>query len=706
MRPGSFSSAATGNPLPESNKISIGAVIEYEQHSKLYLAVVTGDRKNLFVVTNERGQELTLSPDRIFLLPMKVDALKSDQIILALENLIRETKAASEEVDIESVWELVKETHKEVSEKNIVELLFPKPSVAQLLAVRRTLVGDSIFFKRRKSGFEPRASDIVEELKVKAQQDALRKEERDKFASEILKRLNGSPGPVEKNWTGFGITELEQFAAIGASASGGKESQEFIEELCSASKLDFQGRTQDKAVKLLIKIGHWSEEVDLNLCASGRPIEFSPIVTKEIESIVASYSSKSPITNELISTELRMVTIDGESTKDIDDGLSIVSLDNGYRIGVHISDVSQIVLPGSKLNEQAIRRATSVYTADYQIPMLPPELSEQLLSLVSGEVRSVMSFYVETDSQFEIQRSFVKQENLKIAERLSYNQVDAILADEKNNDSLAEMLLRLFDAASHFESRRIMTGALQFNRREKFARVDSEGKVYLERSDEETPARKLVSELMVTANVVAATFARDNQIPLVFRSQDKPDVDILRGGEDIVEGPAREYFRRGLMKRSVTSTTPLPHYGLAAPAYVQITSPIRRYLDLVNQRQLSCHLSGQGQMLNALEVREMLELCESRLDEANSIQRQRARYWLLRYFEQQRLSDLTGIIVKADEQRPLVELDDIQTILPFQQAKKVGEGVDRETSRLGKRITLKVQKLSARDDRLLLVEGD
>jgi len=338
--------------------------------------------------------------------------------------------------------------------------------------------------------------------------------------------------------------------------------------------------------------------------------------------------------------------------------------------------------------------------------MLPPELSEQLLSLVSGEVRSVMSFYVETDSQFEIQRSFVKQENLKIAERLSYNQVDAILADEKNNDSLAEMLLRLFDAASHFESRRIMTGALQFNRREKFARVDSEGKVYLERSDEETPARKLVSELMVTANVVAATFARDNQIPLVFRSQDKPDVDILRGGEDIVEGPAREYFRRGLMKRSVTSTTPLPHYGLAAPAYVQITSPIRRYLDLVNQRQLSCHLSGQGQMLNALEVREMLELCESRLDEANSIQRQRARYWLLRYFEQQRLSDLTGIIVKADEQRPLVELDDIQTILPFQQAKKVGEGVDRETSRLGKRITLKVQKLSARDDRLLLVEGD
>jgi exoribonuclease-2 len=701
MRPSSFNSTASGSTNSDSIRISIGSVIEYEQHSKLYLGVVTGERKNLFVITNERGQELTLPAERIFLLPLRVDAVKSEQIILALEEVLRDTQAALNEVDIESVWELVKDTHKEVSEKNIVELLFPKPSGAQLLAVRRALVGDSIFFKRRKSGFEPRDAEIVEELRVKARQDALRKKERDDFAEQLLIRLNGNPGPFEKNWSGFGITELEQFAALGASAVNGKETNEFIEEFYSTAKLEYQGRAQEKAIKLLIKIGHWSEEIDLNLYASGRPIEFSPTVMKEIEAITSSYTVRAPSNDGLT-----IVTIDSESTKDIDDGLSFEKLSDGYKIGIHISDVSSIVMPGSKLNEQAVRRATSVYTPDYQIPMLPPELSEQLLSLVAGEVRSVMSFYIETDSLFDARKTYVKKENLKISQRLSYSQVDSILADEKDNNALASMLLSLWDAASHFESRRIMDGALQFNRREKFPKVDADGKVYLERSDEETPARKLVSELMVAANIVAATYARDYQIPLVFRGQDKPDVEILRAGEDIIEGPAREYFRRGLMKRSVISTSPLPHYGLAAPAYVQITSPIRRFLDLVNQRQLSNQLTGEGQLLNSLELRELLELCESRLDEANSIQRQRSRYWFLRYFEQQRISEVTGVIIRADEQRPLVELDDFQTILPFQQSKKVGEFANRETSRLGTRIKLKVQKLSARDDKLLLVEGD
>jgi exoribonuclease R len=117
-------------------------------------------------------------------------------------------------------------------------------------------------------------------------------------------------------------------------------------------------------------------------------------------------------------------------------------------------------------------------------------------------------------------------------------------------------------------------------------------------------------------------------------------------------------------------------------------------------------LRGENTVLPPSRLREVLEQCESRLDEANFLQRQRTRYWLLRYFEQQRITNLTGTIVRVDEQRPLVELDGFMTILPFQKAKKVGDFSDRTSSRLGAKISLKVQKISARDDKFYLVEDE
>ena len=697
MRP-TYSAAGTQSA---DNRILPGSVVEYEQHSKPYLGIVTGERKNLFVVMNERGQELTLPSDRIFLLPISCPVQKREEVVAFLENFLAEARASEQEVDIGSVWELTRETHKEVSERTIVEILFPNASAPQLLAVRRALFGDTVFFKRRKSGFEPRSPEVVEELKKKAEQDELRRKEREAFAAEILDRLAGHPRPLEKNWSGFGVSELEQLAALGSQSPQAKETSEFIEELLESGKVALTGRPQEKALQLLVKIGHCNEDLDLNLIASGRPVGFSPAIISEVKSVASSYLQGTPAQQELT-----VVTIDSESTRDIDDGLSLERTAEGYRIGIHISDVSSIVKPGTRLDEQSLRRATSIYTPDYQIPMLPPELSEGLLSLVEGAVRPVMSFYLETDALFEIQRTFVKFEYLRITRRLSYNYVDEVLCDEKTRDPHAEMLISLWDAASTFESRRIMEGALQFNRRDLWPRVDVNGLVTLERNDEETPARKLVSEMMVAANIVAATYARDNQVPVVYRSQDKPDVDILAAGEDIPEGPAREYYRRGLMKRSVTSIDPLPHYGLAAPVYIQVTSPIRRMLDLVNQRQLSDHLRGENTVLPPSRLREVLEQCESRLDEANFLQRQRTRYWLLRYFEQQRITNLTGTIVRVDEQRPLVELDGFMTILPFQKAKKVGDFSDRTSSRLGAKISLKVQKISARDDKFYLVEDE
>jgi len=380
-------------------------------------------------------------------------------------------------------------------------------------------------------------------------------------------------------------------------------------------------------------------------------------------------------------------------------------LPDGYRVGIHISDVASVVASGSKLEEHAFRRATSLYAPDYQLPMFPPALSEDALSLVEGEIRFVMSFYLDTDPQFEIRTTRVERGALKISKRFSYTEVDSILVGDTHIESRVEsLLLKLWDAASAFESKRILDGALAFPRREMVPRVSMDGVVTLERTEEETPARKLVSEMMIAANVVAATYARDNGIALAFRSQEAPDCDILASGGDVTEGPAREFFHRGLMKRSATTVDPRPHAGLGVPVYAQLTSPIRRMLDLLNQRQISSHLLTGSAYYSREEFQKHIDDCETRLDETNYLQRQRTRYWILRYLEQQGLGHVYGTIVRIDQQRPLVELESLLTIMPFQASKSVGDFADRANSRLGERIRLRIQKLNARDDRLHLNE--
>jgi len=689
----------------EDNKISPGSVVEYEQHGKPSLAIVIAEKKGAFQVVNERGQELSLPAERIFLLPAKLDeslAARKDSLD-QLQAIREEAEIKRGEIDLPSLWELTKADKREISEKAAVEILFPNASAAELLAVRRALAEDAIYFKRRKSGFEPRPADVVEELKKKALAEAEKAKERSLFKSEIVKRLRGPAIPFERNWNSFGISDLEQLAALGGSSQSYKETLEFLDELNETEKLNLEGKPQEKAFQLLVKLGHFNSDSDIALIASGRPVYFPPHVLKELSALA---QIPSPEVKGLVNAY--SVTIDSESTRDIDDALSLSEEGDYFRIGIHISDVSAVVPLGSKLEEHALRRSTSVYTPDYQIPMFPPELSEYSLSLIQGEVRPVMSFYLTTDRLFEIKTVDVKRELIRVSKRLSYNEVDRILTDESVNpregEYLGRMLYNLWDAASAFESKRIMSGALQFPRRELIPRIDADRKVTLDYFEEETPARKLVAEMMVAANYVAATYAKRNGIPVAFRSQESPDVDILSTGMDIPAGPAREYFRRGQMKRSVTSIEPARHSGLGLDVYTQITSPIRRALDLLGQRQIAAHLESGKPLFNHEEFRNYIEECESRLDEANYIQRQRNRYWILRYLEQKGEKILSGVIVRVENQRPLLELEELQIIFPFQPGKNVGEHLEKADSRLGERIRVRIQKLSAKDDKMYLLE--
>jgi exoribonuclease-2 len=244
---------------------------------------------------------------------------------------------------------------------------------------------------------------------------------------------------------------------------------------------------------------------------------------------------------------------------------------------------------------------------------------------------------------------------------------------------------------------------MQFSRREMGVRIEADGRLSLQETNEDTPAHKLVSEMMILGNETAALFGREHSLPMIYRSQEAPDVNPEQQGLEIAEGPARDYFQRSFLKRSLTGAVSGSHYGLGLPAYVQITSPLRRAADLMNQRQLMHYLQTQEALYSAEQLSELHASLETGLDEAMLIQRERNRYFLLKYLKQEQISRIEAIVIKTDGPKPLAELDRIFMLSPFHPLSDM-RSPDVARKRRGERILLRIDSLDPRADSLVLRE--
>ena len=708
---------ARGAAPKESQSLRVGAVVEYENAGKTLLGVITASKKNKWAIMNDRGGEVELPSDRLYLLRSTDPTVPTDATGRQryLSNLMARATQLRSEVDLESLWEISGESKREVDSRELTELAFQSPDLAHYVAVRHALIDNKVFFKRTRVGFEPREARVVEELKVQQRVEEEREAKRQEKVKALLDAVRAhkaddirdtqsAPVPVD-------LLELEQLAAQGMAYPGAKDALKLVEEVIEAGKLDISGRPEDKAFRLLVRAGHFSEHENLSMHRFRRPREFAESLIKAGLDLVES----TPPGERTDLRALDIISIDAASTRDIDDALSVECTTDGFRIGVHITDVCHFVTPHSKLFQEALARATSVYCPDFRVPMLPEELSENALSLIAGQDRLCMSFLVDVTAEGAIRSRKICRSIIRVTERLSYEEVDEILfADKPLNEapprvsaatnSRRTMLETLWNLSVRLEDRRVAFGAYQMTRREMVPVVIAGGRVILEQYSEESPSRRLVGEMMILANETAALFAVEHNLPLVFRGQETPDADIDSVGLDIPEGPARDFARRGSMKRSTTGVIPTRHSGLGLDAYTQLTSPIRRIVDLVNQLQISNTLSG-GAIFDADAVAEVLAHAMQSLDEANVIQREGTRYWLLRYLKQEGIKELEGIIVKVDGPKPLVEIPSISMITPFHSAPTTsGQPAANSRTRLGKQIKMKIDSLDPRKDVLVLSE--
>jgi ribonuclease R len=316
-----------------------------------------------------------------------------------------------------------------------------------------------------------------------------------------------------------------------------------------------------------------------------------------------------------------VVTIDGESSRDLDDALSVERTAGGFRLGVHIADVSHYVPEGGPLDLEAYRRGTSVYFPERVLSMLPEALSNGLCSLNPGRPRLAFSVILQVDGSGWVTRRRFARTVIRSRRRLTYDEVRRLLEEPHPRDGLeyGPVLDTVRDLAAVEEvlaRRRRERGSMDFDLPEGDVTLDTDGEVVGISPRQRTRAHRIVEEAMIAANEAAASELRDAGLPALYRVHDAPPREDLRelaaslaplGLElpvdgrplppgalqallDRVHGQPEEDFVTSLALRAVKSasysTEPRGHYALASGCYTHFTSPIRRYPDLVVHRQL------------------------------------------------------------------------------------------------------------------------
>lgn len=599
---------------------------------------IDDDSKGKLNVRNERGRQFKI-PERNIIQVLENCSFES--FSEKAESIINEITENSQELEAEFLWEMVSEENKELTLEQLAEAYFGESTPIQNCSLFLALINNTSHFKRKGINFIPRTAEQVEE-QIQVEK---RKREKEELKEKLLPWLEES---VKQKV----IDEVPE------------EFQNILNQL----EIFLYNRKQNEATRLLSQVigdqslklaiynllkacGKIDESADKFLILAGINEKFSQRVLEYTD----SFNNNDSASKRKDLTSLTTFSIDDEDTMDIDDALSLVKNDDGSStVYIHIADVSSYVKKGDILDEEASQRVTSIYLPNKTVNMFPERLSQELASLVAGDTRAAMSFVIHFDSEFELKDMEVLLSNVLVDRKLSYTEADKII---KSGDELSEELNLLKEISDHLKQKRKEEGAALFNRPElKIKVTDDTPEVSV--IDRNSDSRNLVSEFMILANNVAARYCSRNDVPIIFRTQEKPEG--LPEVEDDEYDPIMFERMIKCMKKSRLSLHPQSHGGLGVDFYTQLTSPIRRYTDLIMQRQLSAFLMEEELPYEPEELMSVLGTAESINNEVREVQRQAESYWLHAYIKNAMIDKEYGatVISKAPGGY-MIELDEI-----------------------------------------------
>ncbi len=602
-------------------------------------------QKNKLLISPLQGKTILLPPHRIgFFWKTTTVETEKKSALQKLKPQLDQAHVLAQSHDLAIIHELTDFGKTYSLDELAFDFLDTPEDPLQQIGLFFALEKDRRYFKKKNNTYTSRTPEELEQIEQQEKRE-LEKQLWEKKAKQWISEIEN--GIWHENT--LINEEQEQWIHQIQSTLIYKKNSGYWKNIAPLFNLNATSNEEDdiKLRKLLTQAGFPISWGRLTLLRASVQYEFS----KEIEEAVLTLIQK-PISKNGRKdwSHCPTYTIDSETTADYDDAFSIIEWNNGHLLlAVHIADLSDIIQPGTLLFEEAEKRISSVYTLKTVFPMLPQLLSNEYFSLQAKKDRLAMSFVFELSVDQQPIFHGIERSLIHVEENLTYEQADQYIEDK---DSFWEPLS---NCCQILRQQRIEQGALDFERKEVEIDISIPDQINIQPVNRNTLAHQLIEELAILVNHAVAKFYKDHQCPGIYRTQAPYEVDEeAKGKEKLSPQDVR-------IEAARLSTIPDIHAGLGCDCYMQMTSPIRRFVDLVTQYQLAQYLRNQKIVFGEEQLMGWAEQIQNTQSLYTRAEQEIEKHWKMKYLAQYLGSSFSATIKRhLRTDRTEIVLDDIQ----------------------------------------------
>jgi len=662
-----------------------GDLIDVFEGGDVVTAVILSEEKGRLKIALETGSEIRIPASRVVHVASRGAPIDSRLAREAAARHGAEARSRAEAIDVASLWDLLVDEGGRRSTADVAGLALGRAAPADLSGVLRRLSAEKTWFERKGEKWEARSREEVEETLKRHRALAEKERRRADFLDRARASLGGpadAPPFTALPADALFVRKLVDLAVFADEAPDRKEAVALASELDAAARATAAG-----AFELLVRLGVFDPDENLDIHRFGLRTDFpSEVEAAALEAATRTTTPATPGRRDL--TALECVTIDDPDTTEIDDALSWEGGEGpAGTVGIHIAAPSAFILPGDIVDEEALRRAATYYFPGRRLAMIPKAISEEAASLNPGVLRPALTFLATFDEEGVLLRHEIVPSIIRSARRMSYEEADAAL--------LSGPLRALHLAAARLEGQRVAAGAVVIRAPEIVVKVKEGGRVEVTRIDERGPSRRLVAEMMIFANRLAAEHCRDRGIPAIYRRQPPPEIRLPPIPEGEYDPVAVRALRRS-MRRGEAGLTPALHFGLGLEAYLQATSPIRRFQDLAVQRQIEAEMAGRPLPYDTEALARIAATTDEAERAARRAENSADEYWILKFLSGKIGQTVEGVIVAVEPRKTEIEL--VETL-------RVVTLAPRPDHKTGARVTLVIDAVRPREGVLKLREA-
>ncbi len=596
-----------------------GHIVEFVDSGALRIGHVRKSEHRRLRIVDRRGRESSVPRSKVLVVHGRAP---EDGFPKAADTMLEAAVERAAAIDVELLWNAVREGRPDTTLDELTAQYFGRSAPELQSAMFRALEADSLYFGRRGGGYHPRPEAQVASERARLEREREKEAFRNRVGDMLRTALAGDAPETEPEWNGV-VDRLERWL----------RHREKDEVGSVFRRIAGTHQAREAAYELLARLGRIRENDDRFLLIGGFPTTFASPVLEAARVL-------EPVLDDARRadwTHRRTVAIDDVETVEIDDALTVIEDGPRTRLGIHIADVAAFSAKGDALDSAASARTATIYLPNVTVPMFPSRLSAGLASLVAGAPRPAFTIDVRFDSDHALEAFEISRSVIQVAETMTYEAADRAIALGERG------LNRLLAIARRLQAARAASGA-QTHRRPEIKVHAANGEIALRRVDADTPSRLVVSEMMILANRLAADHAARDRLPVIYRTQEPPD----QAPPDTTGLPEALRFEtlRKSFKRSRLSLSPAPHAGLGLRAYTQLSSPIRRYADLVTQRQFAAALSGEPHPYDTDALLGIITSAESAEVEIRKLEQTSTTYWILTYLSREKAgAPLTAMVI-------------------------------------------------------------